>query len=98
MLIFNELLVLLPDNGKQQELLAAHKALRVQEKQTCNKSSKKNKKTAWILDASGVPDLDYAVCPTCSQVLSPQDVTYHKTLHLEDEDFPSLQAISRIIS
>ncbi|KAM5152150.1 E3 ubiquitin-protein ligase ZNF598 isoform 2-T2 [Mantella aurantiaca] len=95
-LIFNELLVLLPDNGKQQELLAAHKELRVQEKQTSNKT-KKNKKSAWITD-SGLPDLDYSVCPSCSQVLAPRDVSYHKTLHLEDKDFPSLQAISRIIS
>ncbi|XP_072273635.1 E3 ubiquitin-protein ligase ZNF598 isoform X2 [Pyxicephalus adspersus] len=95
-LIFNELLVLLPDHAKQQELLAAHKELSVQEKQTSNKS-KKNKKTAWKTD-SGAPDLDYSVCPTCSQVLAPRDIAYHKTLHIEDTDFPSLQAISRIIS
>ncbi|XP_018416729.1 PREDICTED: zinc finger protein 598 [Nanorana parkeri] len=97
-LIFNELLVLLPDNAKQRELLAAHRELQVQEKQTPSKSSnKKNKKTAWKTD-SGVPDLDYSVCLSCSQVLAPRDVAYHKKLHLEDKDFPSLQAISRIIS
>ncbi|XP_077305499.1 E3 ubiquitin-protein ligase ZNF598 [Lithobates pipiens] len=95
-LIFNELLVLLPDNAKQQELLTAHQELRVQEKQTSNKI-KKNKKSAWLTD-SRVPDLDYSVCPSCRQVLAPRDVSHHKTLHLEDKDFPSLQAISRIIS
>ncbi|KAM9305910.1 E3 ubiquitin-protein ligase ZNF598 [Gastrophryne carolinensis] len=95
-LIFNELLVLLPDNNKQQELLAAHQEVRVHEKQTPNKS-KKNKKSVWKTDCSN-PDLDCSVCPSCSQVLAPQDIVYHKTLHLEDNDFPSLQAISRIIS
>ncbi|XP_069590700.1 E3 ubiquitin-protein ligase ZNF598 [Ranitomeya imitator] len=102
-LIFNELLVLLPDNGKQQELLAAHQELlsahqelRIEQKQSSNKS-KKSKKAAWKTDSSS-PELDYSTCPTCSQVLAPQDVAYHKTLHLEDTDFPSLQAISRIIT
>ncbi|XP_066432750.1 E3 ubiquitin-protein ligase ZNF598 isoform X2 [Eleutherodactylus coqui] len=95
-LIFNELLVLLPDNAKQQELLAAHQELRLEQKQSSNKS-KKSKKAAWKTDSSS-PELDYSTCPTCSQVLSPQDIAYHKTSHLEDNDFPSLQAISRIIS
>ncbi|KAM3917241.1 E3 ubiquitin-protein ligase ZNF598 isoform 2-T2 [Leptodactylus fuscus] len=95
-LIFNELLVLLPDNAKQQELLAAHQELRLEQKQSTNKS-KKSKKAAWKTDSSS-PELDYSTCPSCSQVLAPQDVAYHKTLHIEDNDFPSLQAISRIIS
>ncbi|KAM4024355.1 E3 ubiquitin-protein ligase ZNF598 [Anomaloglossus baeobatrachus] len=95
-LIFNELLVLLPDNGKQQELLSAHQELRIEQRQSSNKS-KKSKKAAWKTDSSS-PELDYSTCPSCSQVLAPQDVAYHKTLHLEDNDFPSLQAISRIIS
>ncbi|XP_071976097.1 E3 ubiquitin-protein ligase ZNF598 [Engystomops pustulosus] len=95
-LIFNELLVLLPDNAKQQELLAAHQELRLEQKQSSNKS-KKSKKAAWKTD-SGSPELDYSTCPTCGQVLAPQDIVYHKTLHIEDNDFPSLQAISRIIS
>ncbi|XP_069840147.1 E3 ubiquitin-protein ligase ZNF598 [Dendropsophus ebraccatus] len=95
-LIFNELLVLLPDNAKQQELLAAHQDLRLEQKLSSNKS-KKSKKAAWKTDSSS-PELDYSTCPSCSQVLAPQDIAYHKTLHLEDNDFPSLQAISRIIS
>ncbi|XP_073414504.1 E3 ubiquitin-protein ligase ZNF598 isoform X1 [Dendrobates tinctorius] len=95
-LIFNELLVLLPDNGKQQELLSAHQELQIEQKQSSNKS-KKSKKAAWKTDSCS-PELDYSTCPTCSQVLAPQDIAYHKTLHLEDNDFPSLQAISRIIT
>ncbi|XP_075686675.1 E3 ubiquitin-protein ligase ZNF598 [Rhinoderma darwinii] len=95
-LIFNELLVLLPDNAKQQELLTAHQELRLEQKQSSNKS-KKSKKAAWQTDSSS-PELDYSTCSICSQVLSPRDVANHKTLHLEDHDFPSLQAISRIIS
>ncbi|XP_053550462.1 E3 ubiquitin-protein ligase ZNF598 [Bombina bombina] len=94
--IFNELLVLLPDTSKQQELLSAHQHFCAEEKQTSNKS-KKNKKGAWKTDSNSL-DLNYYTCPSCSQVLSPRDVTAHKTLHLEDDDFPSLQSLSRIIS
>ncbi|NXG74380.1 ZN598 ligase, partial [Baryphthengus martii] len=93
--IFNELLVLLPDTGKQQELLSAHNDFRIKEKQSSNKP-KKNKKNVWQTDSGA--DLDCCICPTCKQVLTQQDVVTHKALHIEDEEFPSLQAISRIIS
>ncbi|XP_026714843.1 E3 ubiquitin-protein ligase ZNF598 isoform X2 [Athene cunicularia] len=93
--IFNELLVLLPDTVKQQELLSAHNDFRIKEKQSSNKS-KKNKKNVWQTDSNS--DLDCYICPTCKQVLTQQDVVTHKALHIEDEEFPSLQAISRIIS
>ncbi|KFP44823.1 Zinc finger protein 598, partial [Chlamydotis macqueenii] len=93
--IFNELLVLLPDTVKQQELLSAHNDFRIKEKQSSNKS-KKNKKNVWQTDSSS--ELDCSICPTCKQVLTQQDVVTHKALHIEDEEFPSLQAISRIIS
>ncbi|XP_009703127.1 PREDICTED: zinc finger protein 598, partial [Cariama cristata] len=93
--IFNELLVLLPDTVKQQELLSAHNDFRIKEKQSSNKP-KKNKKNVWQTDSNS--DLDYYICPTCKQVLTQQDVVTHKALHIEDEEFPSLQAISRIIS
>ncbi|KAM8798417.1 E3 ubiquitin-protein ligase ZNF598 isoform 2-T2 [Eudromia elegans] len=93
--IFNELLVLLPDTVKQQELLSAHNDFKVKEKQSSNKP-KKNKKNVWQTDSSS--DLDCCICPTCKQVLTQQDVVTHKALHIEDEEFPSLQAISRIIS
>uniref|UniRef100_A0A8C0IIL2 Zinc finger protein 598, E3 ubiquitin ligase n=1 Tax=Bubo bubo TaxID=30461 RepID=A0A8C0IIL2_BUBBB len=93
--IFNELLVLLPDTVKQQELLSAHNDFRIKEKQSSNKP-KKNKKNVWQTDSNS--DLDCCICPTCKQVLTQQDVVTHKALHIEDEEFPSLQAISRIIS
>ncbi|XP_071616472.1 E3 ubiquitin-protein ligase ZNF598 isoform X1 [Heliangelus exortis] len=93
--IFNELLVLLPDTVKQQELLSAHNDFRIKEKQSSNKS-KKNKKNVWQMDSNS--DLDCYICPTCKQVLTQQDIVTHKALHIEDEEFPSLQAISRIIS
>ncbi|NXC98667.1 ZN598 ligase, partial [Certhia familiaris] len=93
--IFKELLVLLPDTAKQQELLSAHNDFRLKEKQSSNKP-KKNKKNVWQTDSPA--ELDCCICPTCRQVLTQQDVVTHKALHLEDEEFPSLQAISRIIS
>lgn len=96
MRIFNELLVLLPDNGKQQELLSAHHDFLIEEKQGSNKQ-KKNKKNVWQNNSNSC-QLDCYTCPTCKQVLSHQDTAAHKTLHIEDDDFPSLQAISRIIS
>ncbi|XP_069503421.1 E3 ubiquitin-protein ligase ZNF598 isoform X2 [Ambystoma mexicanum] len=94
MRIFNELLVLLPDTGKQQELLSAHHDFLIEEKQGSNKQ-KKNKKNVWQNNSN---QLDCYTCPSCKQVLSQQDAAAHKTLHIEDDDFPSLQAISRIIS
>ncbi|XP_074866375.1 E3 ubiquitin-protein ligase ZNF598 [Carettochelys insculpta] len=95
MKIFNELLVLLPDAVKQQELLSAHNDFRIKEKQGPNKP-KKNKKSVWQMDSAS--DLDCNICPMCQQVLTQQDMASHKALHIEDEEFPSLQAISRIIS
>ncbi|XP_041062456.1 E3 ubiquitin-protein ligase ZNF598 isoform X1 [Carcharodon carcharias] len=91
--IFNELLVLLPDTAKQQELLSAHKDLR--EKQGSNKS-KKNKKNAWQTTVNS--EFDCQVCPMCQQVLTQKDFVTHKTSHFEDDEFPTLQSVSRIIS
>uniref|UniRef100_A0A3P9BD90 RING-type E3 ubiquitin transferase n=2 Tax=Haplochromini TaxID=319058 RepID=A0A3P9BD90_9CICH len=102
--IFNELLVLLPDTGKQQELLTAHGDCKALEKQSGAGGGKKNKnkKNAWQTPATAVnmaAELDCRVCPTCRQVLAPKDFNSHKTLHItESEEFPSLQSISRIIS
>ncbi|KAI3360070.1 hypothetical protein L3Q82_014387 [Scortum barcoo] len=102
--IFNELLVLLPDTGKQQELLTAHSDCKALEKQSGSGGGKKNKnkKNAWQTPttvANAAADLDCQVCPTCRQVLAPKDFNSHKTLHIrENEEFPSLQSISRIIS
>uniref|UniRef100_A0A3B3WGI5 RING-type E3 ubiquitin transferase n=1 Tax=Poecilia mexicana TaxID=48701 RepID=A0A3B3WGI5_9TELE len=102
--IFNELLVLLPDTGKQQELLTAHADCKALEKQSGASGGKKNKnkKNAWqtpATPANTAAELDCQVCPTCRQVLAPKDFNSHKTLHItESEEFPSLQSISRIIS
>lgn len=103
--IFNELLVLLPDTGKQQELLSAHGDCKALEKQSGTGGGgkkNKNKKNAWQRPTtadSAAAELDCQVCPTCRQVLAPKDFNSHKTLHSrENEEFPSLQSISRIIS
>ncbi|KAJ8246071.1 hypothetical protein GJAV_G00263330 [Gymnothorax javanicus] len=95
--VFNELLVLLPDTEKQQELLAAHGDFRALEKQSGSKP-KKNKKSAWQTVSNNNLDLDCQICPTCRQVVAQKDFSAHKTLHIGDEDFPSLQSISKIIS
>ncbi|MBN3275905.1 ZN598 ligase, partial [Polyodon spathula] len=91
--IFNELLVLLPDTSKQQELLAAHNQC-----QASNKP-KKNKKNAWQTGGNNnSSELDCRICPFCRQVLTEKDFITHKSQHRQDDDFPSLQAISKIIS
>ncbi|XP_012997541.1 E3 ubiquitin-protein ligase ZNF598 isoform X1 [Cavia porcellus] len=95
--IFSELLVLLPDTAKQQELLSAHTDFCSREKPPVAKS-KKNKKNAWQASTQNV-GLDCCVCPTCQQVLAHGDVSSHQALHAaRDDDFPSLQAIARIIT
>ncbi|XP_016361539.1 zinc finger protein 598-like [Sinocyclocheilus anshuiensis] len=97
--VFNELLVLLPDTRKQQELLIAHGDFKALEKQQEGSKPKKNKKKAWQTGTtSNSVELDCQVCPTCKQVLALKDFNTHKTLHIGDDDFPSLQAISKIIS
>ncbi|XP_069920231.1 E3 ubiquitin-protein ligase ZNF598 isoform X8 [Oryctolagus cuniculus] len=95
--IFNELLVLLPDTAKQQELLSAHADFRSRERPPGAKS-KKNKKSAWQASTQQA-GLDCCVCPTCQQVLAQGDVSSHQALHAaRDDDFPSLQAIARVIT
>ncbi|XP_057551231.1 E3 ubiquitin-protein ligase ZNF598 isoform X2 [Hippopotamus amphibius kiboko] len=95
--IFNELLVLLPDTVKQQELLSAHTDFRGRERPPGTKA-KKNKKSAWQVSTQQA-GLDCCVCPTCQQVLAHGDVSSHQALHAaRDDDFPSLQAITRILT
>ncbi|KAL4836466.1 hypothetical protein H8958_021172 [Nasalis larvatus] len=95
--VFNELLVLLPDTAKQQELLSAHTDFCNREKPLSTKS-KKNKKSAWQATTQQA-GLDCRVCPTCQQVLAHGDASSHQALHAaRDDDFPSLQAIARIIT
>lgn len=92
--LFNELLVLLPDVAKQQELLTAHNDFRIAENQKSNKSKKK-KKNVWQTDSNS--ELDCQMCVICKQVLTRKDFISHKALHNEDDEFPSLQSVSRII-
>lgn len=94
--IFNELLVLLPDATKQQELLSAHTAFRSRAQP--GTKARRNKKSAW--QAGGHEDLACCVCPTCQQVLAHSDVEGHRALHAarNDDDFPSLQALGRVIT
>lgn len=95
--IFNELLVLLPDTAKQQELLSAHTGFRGRERPPGTKA-KKSKKSAWQASTQQA-GLDCCVCPTCQQVLAHGDVNSHQALHAaRDDDFPSLQAIARILT
>lgn len=95
--IFGELLALLPDTAKQQELLSAHTDFRSREKPP-NSKSKKNRKNVWQTSTQQL-DLDCCVCPTCQQVLAHGDISSHQALHAaRDDDFPSLQAIARIIT
>ncbi|XP_028008760.2 E3 ubiquitin-protein ligase ZNF598 isoform X4 [Eptesicus fuscus] len=95
--IFNELLVLLPDTAKQQELLSAHTDFRGQERLPGTKA-KKNKKNAWQASTQQA-DLDCCVCPTCQQVLANGDFRSHQALHTAgDDDFPSLQAVARTLT
>ncbi|XP_059548707.1 E3 ubiquitin-protein ligase ZNF598 isoform X3 [Myotis daubentonii] len=95
--IFNELLVLLPDTAKQQELLSAHTDFRGQERLPGTKA-KKNKKNAWQASTQQA-DLDCCVCPTCQQVLANGDFRSHQALHTaRDDDFPSLQAVARTLT
>ncbi|CAH6786658.1 E3 ubiquitin-protein ligase ZNF598 isoform X3 [Phodopus roborovskii] len=95
--IFSELLALLPDTAKQQELLSAHTDFRSREKPPSSKS-KKNKKNVWQTNTQQL-GLDCCVCPTCQQVLAHGDISSHQALHAaRDDDFPSLQAIARIIT
>nr|XP_019568668.1 PREDICTED: zinc finger protein 598 isoform X1 [Rhinolophus sinicus] len=95
--IFNELLVLLPDTAKQQELLSAHRDFRGRERPPGTKA-KKNKKSAWQASTRQA-GLDCCVCPTCQQVLAHGDVSSHQALHTAgDDDFPSLQAVARTLT
>lgn len=95
--IFNELLVLLPDTAKQQELLSAHRDFQGRERPPGTKA-KKNKKSAWQASTRQA-GLDCCVCPTCQQVLAHGDVSSHQALHAAgDDDFPSLQAVARTLT
>ncbi|KAG8506403.1 E3 ubiquitin-protein ligase ZNF598, partial [Galemys pyrenaicus] len=95
--IFGELLVLLPDTAKQQELLSAHTDFRGRERPPGSKA-RRSRQTAWQAGAPAA-GLDCCVCPTCQQVLAQGDLHSHQALHAaRDDDFPSLQAVARVLT
>ena len=87
--IFSELLALLPDIGKQQELLKAYSV-----------SESKPKSTDYVLSISGKSkdapwskkQTQFQSCPTCRQVLLPTDYDKHVSSHShsQETDFPAL--------
>lgn len=81
--IFPELLVLLPNISKQQELLSTYKSL--QEKCKNDKVIRISGKSAQAPWSS-----TFQSCPTCRQVLLPSDVSDHTSVHSNSSDFPSL--------
>lgn len=89
--ILTELLVLLPDIYKQQELLTAHiksQSRRRKQKGNVLKTSDSSKKDPWSNVASV-----FQTCPTCQQVLGQADYTNHVSVHGKvDMDFPSLHS------
>lgn len=86
-LIFPELLVLLPDIDKQQELLSVYKRVQsVKPRDKVLNISGKGRKAAWDTPS-------FSACPTCRQVLLSQDYNYHTSIHGGAElDFPSLHS------
>lgn len=86
--IFPELLALLPDIGKQQDLLKVFMQSEgmLKDDSVLKISGKcKNAKGAWTRTQSG-----FLTCQTCRQVLVRKDYNAHVPLHNLDSDFPSL--------
>ncbi|KAJ6644453.1 E3 ubiquitin-protein ligase [Pseudolycoriella hygida] len=75
--IFPELLVLLPDINKQQELFLVHS----QQEALSNKNKKPTKKNQ---------NLALEVCATCKQVLISSDLSTHLQSHSLENNFPKL--------
>lgn len=86
--IFPELLALLPDINKQQELLSVYmhsECLKKDDKVLKISGKSKNAKGAWTKTQSG-----FLTCQTCRQVLIRKDYNDHVSQHNLDTDFPSL--------
>lgn len=89
--IFPELLALLPDIGKQQDLLNVYMKSEgmLKDDGVLKISGKcKNAKGAWTRSQSG-----FLICQTCQQVLVRKDYNAHVPLHNLDSDFPSLSDV-----
>ena len=83
--IFSELLALLPDIDKQQELLSVYLSTLKTEEKVKSAGKYKDSKGAWTPSTSG-----FLTCQICRQVLQRKDYNVHATSHNLDTDFPSL--------
>ncbi|XP_050390953.1 E3 ubiquitin-protein ligase ZNF598 [Patella vulgata] len=81
--VFTELLVLLPDITKQQDLLSVHNQSVKKLKDNVIKISGKTQKAPWSAFN------DFSVCPTCGQVTLKVDSSTHSSKHVAN-DFPTL--------
>ena len=88
--IFPELLVLLPDIDKQQELHAAHVSYTKSKDSGVLKVSKGKSRTPWGSNAATA--VSVSSCPSCKQVLAKKDYNSHVSNHGVEEEFPSLAA------
>lgn len=86
--IFPELLALLPDIDKQQELLTVFmqsECMKKDDKVLKISGKSKSAKGAWTKTESA-----FLTCQTCQQVLGRKDYNDHVSQHNLDTDFPSL--------
>lgn len=85
--IFSELLVLLPNIEKQQELLTAH-----------NIFEKSRPGAEIVLNISGKGSTapwkspNFVPCPTCCQILLQEELNQHASSHGVDTDYPTLSS------
>ncbi|KAK3600899.1 hypothetical protein CHS0354_019252 [Potamilus streckersoni] len=98
-LVFPELLALLPDIEKQQELLTVY--MQMEKLISKDKGSdilkistrSSNSRGSWSMTLSG-----FLTCQTCRQVLVRKDYNSHVKQHNLDTDFPSLHSDSEPVS
>ncbi|XP_041473607.1 E3 ubiquitin-protein ligase ZNF598-like isoform X1 [Lytechinus variegatus] len=93
--VFNELVTLLPDLAKQQDLLAAHNDYKATKKQApkdtvlkiSNAKPSKSSSKAWK-SSTGKTESS-TVCSVCSQIVLAKDLAEHMNVH---DDFPALSS------
>ncbi|KAL5018542.1 hypothetical protein ScPMuIL_004264 [Solemya velum] len=83
--VFPELLALLPDIDKQQQLLTIHSAYRDELEENIVKLGN-NMRAGWKLPAN------LKSCPTCQQVVVSHDLDNHMECHFQEAEFPSLNS------
>ncbi|XP_071106285.1 E3 ubiquitin-protein ligase ZNF598-like [Haliotis cracherodii] len=84
-MIIPELIALLPDISKQQELLSVHReACKSEPRSSVLRISGKSTKAPWSCSP------EFKSCPTCRQVLLQKDFDWHILEHGGPGDFPSL--------